>query len=54
MTDEDALYFARKQPGARRRLLQTKLDGLTLGELLELLREVEEIDGLRERGLGRD
>jgi hypothetical protein len=52
--DDDIRYFARKQPGYRRRLLATKLDGLTLGELIDLLREVDEADNLRRRGLARD
>lgn len=51
--EEDARYLRLRQRGAERRLLDTPLRDLTLGQLVDLLRDLDQTRWLRERGLDR-
>jgi hypothetical protein len=54
LADEETRYLRLRQPGALRQLLATPLADLTVGDLLEILRAVDQARHLREAGIARD
>jgi hypothetical protein len=52
---EEARYYRLRQPGSRARLLAIRLEDIvTIGDLVRVLDELDQLHWMEERGLTRD